>query len=147
MAPGLVFTTDLLLAILGLNELVWRWPAALGGLPAQMATALFFFAWNPRLFRGSVDVPKRTYVLFAVVTVLSSINFYSNWNDGLQVQGGPYTFTVLTLNIVCIMGLGTIFVRSRNKEPSFANNLLLHWSLFAWLAWFALPFLGAPTYP
>jgi hypothetical protein len=38
--------------------------------------------------------------------------------------------------------LSLIFFRSLIVAPSFRTNMFFHWILFAWLAWFAFPWLG-----
>jgi hypothetical protein len=114
---------------------------------AQFVPVLFFFAWNPRLFSGAARVPKRSYVLFAVATVLTVLYFRSGLSDGIGYQGPKYTYAYLAANVASIALLALIFGRNWNREPSFRTNLLLHWSLFAWLAWFAFPFVGAPVWP
>jgi drug/metabolite transporter (DMT)-like permease len=111
---------------------------------ALMIPALFFFAWNPRLLRGSPAVPRRSYALFAVGAVLSLGYFYSLWNEGLKVQGVSYTYSLFSANIAAIAVLGFVFAR---KEPSFRYNLFLHWTLFLWMSWFAFPFLGKLSFP
>ena len=74
-----------------------------------MIPALFFFAWNPRLFRGSGKVPRRSYALFAVGAVLSLDYFYSAWNEGLRVQGVRCTYTLFATNIALVAALGFMF--------------------------------------
>jgi hypothetical protein len=103
---------------------------------------LLFFAWCPGLFRGQVETPKRSYGLFAVATVLSVVYFVASWKWGLQYQGIRYTHIVCIVNIGWAAFLGLIFARSWNRPPSFRFNLFLHWMLFAWLAWYAFPYLG-----
>jgi hypothetical protein len=34
------------------------------------------------------------------------------------------------------------FVRTWKMGASFRNSLFVHWMLFAWLAWYAFPYLG-----
>jgi hypothetical protein len=60
---------------------------------------------------------------------------------GLQFQGPSYTHGVLALNIMWIAFLWLI-VYCWKSQPRFGANLLAHWMLFAWLAWYAFPFLG-----
>ena len=117
------------------------------GILLIMLPALCFFVWNPRLFRGSVKVPRRTYVLFAVGALLSLSYFALAWNDGLTVQGVQYTYTVFAANIVIVAALGFMFAISRKAEPSFRTDLSLHWTLFVWLFWFAFPYLGPLGFP
>ena len=54
---------------------------------AILVPALLFYAWDRGLFRGEANVPRRSYVLLAVVTALSAMYFVSNWNLGLEYQG------------------------------------------------------------
>jgi hypothetical protein len=114
---------------------------------AQFVPMILFFVWNPRLLLGVARVPKRSYALFAVATILTVLYFRSGWSDGMSYQGSKYTNAFLGGNVASIALLGLLFARNRKREPSFSTNLLIHWSLFAWLAWFAFPFLGAPTWP
>jgi hypothetical protein len=133
----------------------WFWLVPLGSdrnytvalVLAQFVPVLFFFGWNPRLFLGATRVPKRSYVLFAIATVLTVFSFRSSFSDGIGYQGPEYTYAFLGANVACVALLGLMFARNWNADPSFKKNLLLHWGLFAWLAWFAVPFLGAPVWP
>ncbi len=58
------------------------------------------------------------------------------------MQGARYTHVVCAVNIAWIVVLWTMFVFVRNSKPTFRMNLLLHWTLFMWLAWYAFPFFG-----
>ena len=109
---------------------------------AVLIPTLLFFAWNPGLFRGDVKVPKRSYVLLAVATVLSVIWFVGGWKYGLQYQGPRYTYAICLVNLVWLALLGATFGRSWKGQSSFKLNLALHWILFAWFAWYAFPYLG-----
>jgi hypothetical protein len=103
---------------------------------------ILFFAWNPGLFRGNNKVPKRSYVLFGLFTVLDVVWFVAGWKDGLRYQGALYTYVVCALNAAPVIVLAALFLRSRSVDLSFKTNLALHWLLFAWLGWFAYPNLG-----
>jgi hypothetical protein len=102
---------------------------------------LLFFVWNPGLFRGETKMPKRSYVLLAVATLLSVPWFAMGWKFGLEYQGGRYCYSVLVTNICWLAGLWLVFARTKTAD-SFAPNLFFHWMLFAWLAWYAFPYLG-----
>jgi|SRR5581483_5736581 len=104
--------------------------------------SLLFLAWSPGLMRGQVVVPKRSYCLLAVLTVLSVFYFVTGWRLGVEYEGIEYTRAVCFINIISVAFLAAAFVRVRNIGPSFRSNLLLHWALFAWLAWYAFPYLG-----
>jgi hypothetical protein len=103
---------------------------------------LLFFAWHPALFKGSNIFPKRTYVLFTTVAVLNAIWFIGGWKFGLEYHGALYTYAVCAINIVWIAVLGTLLWRYRTPNVSFTSNLVVHWLLFVWLAWYAFPYLG-----
>lgn len=106
--------------------------------------ALLFFAWNPQLLRGQARTPKRTFALVATVVGLGLAYLVASWGPGLRHQGIEYTLFVDAESVACIAALCVLFFRSWRGEPSFGWNLALHWVLFAWLAWFAFPYLGEP---
>jgi len=109
---------------------------------AVLVPVLLFFAWNPGLFGGEARVPRRSYILLIVVTGLSVVWFAVGWRDGLAVQGASYNYGVGVINALWIAILWLLFSWSRRGEPSFRTNLVLHWAMFAWLAWYAFPFMG-----
>ena len=117
---------------------VWR----LERIVIIMVPVLLFFAWHPGLFRGDTKVPRRSYALLTVATVLSVIYFVGSWKWGLQYQGVAYTRLVCGVNFAWIVLLFFGFARAWQRKPSFKFSLLLHWMLFAWLAWYAFPYLG-----
>ena len=103
---------------------------------------LLFFVWNPDLFRGGAEVPKRSYVLLLVAIVVNTLWLVLGWKDGLAVQGARYNYSVCMVNIAWVILLIVMFARTWHAKPSFKLNVLVHWLLFAWLAWFAFPFFG-----
>jgi hypothetical protein len=106
---------------------------------------VLFFVWNPGLFYGDKNIPKRSYVLLIVTTVLSLLWFVAGWKDGIAVQGARYNYSVSAINVVWIIGLWVMVGRNWKVESSFKSNVLIHWLLFAWLAWYAFPFFGEFT--
>ena len=112
------------------------WPA---GIVLPM---LLFFVWNPGLFAGVSTVPKRSYVLLVAATLLDAFWFLAGWKWGLEYQGARHTQVVCIVNAAWIVFLGLSFVRSWKGGISFRYSLFLHWMLFAWLAWYAFPYLG-----
>ena len=109
---------------------------------AIIVPMLLFFCWFPGLLWGVGRIPKRSYVLLAVATGLSVLWFIWGWRFGLDYQGKHYTYTVCFINIAAISFLALAFSRGRKREPSFGTNLIVHWILFAWFAWYAFPYLG-----
>jgi hypothetical protein len=103
---------------------------------------LLFFVWHPGLFRGESDVPKRSYGLLVVAVLLSVADFVTSWKWGLQYQGSHHTYGVCAVNVGWVVFLTLAFARGRDKPSSFGFSLFLHWTLFAWLAWYAFPYMG-----
>jgi hypothetical protein len=110
-------------------------------LAAFALPTLLFFVWNPGLFRGDAEVPRRSYVLLIMAAVGNALWIAVGWKYGLIFQGARYNYSVSLINIAWVALLLVVFMRSR-KEPSFKRNLLCHWMLFLWLAWYAFPFFG-----
>ena len=109
---------------------------------AVAVPVLLFFAWHPGLLRGDAKVPKRSYFLLMVVILLDVAYFATSWKWGLQYQGAHYTHAVCAVNVAWAAFLVLAFARTWKKPSSFAYSLFLHWMLFAWLAWYAFPYLG-----
>jgi len=103
---------------------------------------LLFFAWNPALLRGVSAPPTRSYILFGALVALSVVYFVLSWGYGVRFQGRKYTQAIAVANAIWIGLLAVLFVLSRVRKPTFVFNLALHWLLFAWLAWYAFPYLG-----
>ena len=106
-----------------------------------LVPALLFFAWNPGLFRGEYQMPRRSWVLLTILSALSVVYFMGSWRYGNQYQGREYTVAICAVNVVWLIILWAILYRS-SRLPSFTANLLFHAVLFSWLAWYAFPYLG-----
>jgi hypothetical protein len=112
------------------------------GNMAAILPALFFSLWNPQLFRGEAKVPRRSYVLLGLLTVLTFIDLVVSWKWRMQYQGPKYTAFVSAVNVAWLAFLGLAFVKTRKGMSTFQTSLVLHWMLFAWLGWYAFPWLG-----
>jgi hypothetical protein len=102
---------------------------------------LLFFVWNPRLFSGGSKAPMRTVILLAICTVLTLYWFAADWSFAFRYHSGGYVHGVLVVNAVWLIILWVIWIRGL-PSSSFYGNLLWHWALFAWLSWYAFPYLG-----
>jgi hypothetical protein len=98
-----------------------------------------FFAWNPRLLFGATNIPLRSIALFALAAAFSIYWFFAAWRYGVEYQGWWHTYLMVGFNVVWIALIGFL---CRRRDVSFARNLLFHWMLFAWLGWYAFPYLG-----
>src|SRR5947208_2743915 len=89
---------------------LYPWPSltfvpvfALSGVGLLIPT-LFFFVWNLGLFQGDEEVPKRTYGLLAVASVLNTFGLVGDgWQYGLKYQGARYTYLVSAINFVWVV--------------------------------------------
>ena len=115
----------------------WR-PTAL----AVLLPPILYIAWSPNLLTYTHSIlPKRTAVLTAVLSVLTIIYFTLSWKYGVEYQGQEHTIILCLINVLWLAMLwGAIFRALR--QPSFRATLLSHWLLFAWLSWYAFPYLG-----
>lgn len=115
-------------------------PGAFPWLPV-LVPSFFFFAWGPFLFHGKDKIPQRSLLLLTILTLLTVFDFAVEWRDGLRYQGTQFTYGTSAANGAWLFLLWLAFVRGWRK-PLFLNNLLAHWLLFAWLGWYAFPYLG-----
>jgi hypothetical protein len=110
-------------------------------IPILIPTILFFL-WNPGLtFRQQSKIPKRTVGLAGLLSILTILDFVLEWKYGLQYQGTHYTIAVDTTNLLWLAVLWCLVIVAWRRQ-SFWANLLCHWVLFAWLGWYAFPYLG-----
>lgn len=103
---------------------------------------ILFFLWHPGLFHGEIGIPRRSYALVAGATLLSVLYFISGWRLGLEYQGAEHTRFVCVVNIAWVAFLIFAFGRTWKSGTTFWTGLMLHWAVFAWLAWYAFPYLG-----
>ena len=103
---------------------------------------LLFLFWNPQLMRLEGKVPKRTYILFALLAALSVLYFAESWKWGLQYQGPQFTAVICSINVAWIGFLTIAFRRCLRSTPTFGTSLFIQWMLFVWLSWCAFPWLG-----
>lgn len=110
------------------------------GLAVAIPTALFF-AWNPRLLMGQSEAPRRSLALFGLALIASVAWFWALWSDGLHFRGEWQTKLMCAANAIWVAVILIALLRQR-RIKSFESNLLFHWLLFAWLGWYAFPYLG-----
>jgi hypothetical protein len=84
---------------------------------AVLILTLLFLMWNPQLFRGEGKIPKRSYVLFTFLAILTVVDFVVSWKWGLKYQGPPYTAIICSINIAWVGFLGLALRRSF-KQPA-----------------------------
>lgn len=109
---------------------------------AMFVPVILFYCWNPGLLKGRESIPIRTYWMFGALAALSLVHFAVNWRLGVKYDGIEYTRAVCFANAAWFSVLLGGFGWAWNRQSAFWTNLLLHWALFVWLAWYAFPYLG-----
>lgn len=109
---------------------------------AVLIPSILFFLWSPGLIvNRRPNLPKRTIVLLGFLTVLTLVDCVFEWKYGVQYRGTRHTVLVYIINVIWLASLWWTVLPSA-RHPSHTSNLLSHWLLFAWLAWYAFPYLG-----
>jgi hypothetical protein len=109
-------------------------------LPVLIGPGLFF-VWNVHLLRGDLEVPRRSSLGLAILTVLSVFALWSGWGFGIKYQGRAHTVEVILLNGVALSICWGLWMLARVR-PSLARSLLFHWATTVWLVWLAFPWQG-----
>jgi hypothetical protein len=114
------------------------WPAIFLRPPFTLCLpVLIFVVWVPE----NAKIPWRSYALLVVSAPLNVMYCVGGWRLGLQYQGLEHTRAVCFVSIAWTALLVLAFALSW-KRRSLDHSLFLHWMLFAWLAWYAFPYLG-----
>jgi len=127
--------------ILTILPAFWLYNSGLFQL-AILTPPVAFFLWTPDLlWKRRTGIPARTIVLLALLTILAVVDGKFEWSYGLRYQGAHHTIAIYVINAVWLGILWWAVVRFV-RGPSFIGNVLLHWLPFAWLGWYAFPYLG-----
>ena len=109
-------------------------------VPAALL-ALAFVAWCPDVWHGRAEVPSRSWALAITAVALSGAAVIGGRDYGLKYQGPSYVTAVTAISVLCWVVVGAVLVRAY-RAPSPVRNLWAHLILFAWLGWYAFPYLG-----
>ena len=80
-------------------------------------------------------------MLLGLLTGLTVVDCILEWKYGVEYRGTRHTILVYVINAVWLTSLWYTVVHSL-RQQTFKSNLFSHWLLFAWLAWYAFPYLG-----
>lgn len=109
---------------------------------AVLVPVILFFLWSPGLLLNQrATLPKRTIVLLWLLTALTVVDCVVEWKYGVKYQGTRHTLLIYMINAMWLAALWWTIMRFQ-RRPSFKGHLFSHWILFAWLAWYAFPYLG-----
>lgn len=81
------------------------------------------------------------HALVGLLSILTAVDFVLEWQYGLRYQGRDHTIAMCTISALWLAIIWWAVIRAW-RRPSFWANLLAHWVLFAWLGWYAFPYLG-----
>ena len=81
-------------------------------------------------------------MLVTVSVALGIAYLVNSWSSGVEYRGVKYTRLICAINVAWMAALCLLLYGSSTTEPSLVRNLAFHWVLFAWLAWYAFPYLG-----
>jgi len=131
------------LNVLGFVPAIWA--SLLFGRLAILAPVPMFVAafgwWCPSVWTGDAVVPKRSRIAAPAAMALSATSLVFGRSYGLRYQGAAYVNAVTVASIlwwVLVLGVGVAAI----AHPSVRRNLWFHVALFAWLAWYSVPYMG-----
>jgi hypothetical protein len=100
-----------------------------------------FWLWCRPVLRGSQIVPSRSLFLLGGSVALSAFWFVAGIEYGLTYQGRDYVVGTAAVSVAWWATLaGLALAAWRFPRPGL--NVTFHIALFAWLAWYAFPYLG-----
>lgn len=108
---------------------------------AVTVVPIFFCLWCWPVLRGQSTLPNRSFVLLILVIGLSAFSLIVGRQFAIKYHGRDYVVGVAAISALWWALLGTLAWRVR-RRPSFSRNLWFHTVLFAWLAWYAIPYLA-----
>jgi len=106
-----------------------------------MVIPLFFLLWTAPATWCAAKPPTRTIVLSLLMVLLSAASVILGFSYGVEYQGWGYVIGVVIISVifwVAILALAVIAVRSKRVKW----NVAFHIVFFAWLAWYAIPYMG-----
>ncbi|MBN2216304.1 MAG: hypothetical protein JW719_02900 [Pirellulales bacterium] len=125
-----------------LNLLVLVPAMLIGGrVAAVVLIPLVSCLWCRPVFRGRPNVPVCSVVLLVVAVILSALNLAFGFDYASHYHGLAYAVTATLVNVSCWIVLGVVLLWAM-RCPSSSHNLAFHVAMFAWLAWYAFPYLG-----
>lgn len=125
-----------------LNLLVLVPAMLIGGrVAAVVLIPLVFCLWCLPVLRGQPNVPVRSVVLVVGAVMLSALNLAFGFDYASHYHGLTYTIGATLVSITCWIVLGIVLLLAK-RCPSSGHSLAFHVAMFAWLAWYAFPYLG-----
>jgi hypothetical protein len=108
---------------------------------AYLAVPAAFLLWSFHLLFARDEIPRRSWVVFPVAVVANAIWCISIARFGLDYHGLSYTLPVIAIAILLSLAIVRLMISAR-RRATWSINYTVHLIFFAWLAWYAFPWLG-----
>jgi hypothetical protein len=111
------------------------------GLPhvsALLVGPALFWLWGAQLFAGVAPVPTRSKIGLVVLTTLTPIYFFLNWDFAAGYRGIGYLAGLAGENALSLVSIWIFFIRAA-RHPEITRSLIFHWLVVAWLVSVAFP--------
>lgn len=102
---------------------------------------LLFCVWCWPALRGRVELPIRSNVLLVITLLLSVAWLLLGYRYGIEYQSTTYVVRVTVISIGFWAALVVLAFNAR-RRPSTSHNRGFHVVMFAWIAWYAFPYVG-----
>jgi hypothetical protein len=110
-------------------------------LIAPLSVPFFFLIWTmPATWIGPKP-PKRTLIFAFFAVSLSVASLVLGYSYGVEYHGISYVIGTLITSALCWTAIAVAGITAVLK-PSVGRNLTFHIAFFAWLAWYAIPYMG-----
>jgi hypothetical protein len=112
------------------------------GLVAGLFVPGVFLVWCwTIILDGDPKVPLRSLVLLVGAILISACDLALGGEYALQYQSEDYLRGVRVISAVWWISLAALALLAKCFPNAFLNHIF-HFALFAWLAWYALPYCG-----
>lgn len=110
-------------------------------IAVAMVFAVLAVIWCIPIVRRGTRIPTRSVVLLVVAGALAIACLAMDYLSGSIRRPTEHAVCVVAISLGWWMALCMLVIMAR-RRPSISRNLMFHVALFAWLAWYAIPYLG-----
>lgn len=111
------------------------------GVVSLFLLPVAFWAWSHQLRAGDDTIPRRSVVLFLLLSVLSLAWTIAGYPYARDFQGLGYARLVTAINVSTPLLLAGILRRNRLSQR-WSLAFAFHWLVFAWLGSYAFAYMG-----
>jgi hypothetical protein len=112
------------------------------GILAGLLVPGVFLAWCWTVLRdGERRMPLRSLILLVVAILVSAGSVVFGGEHALEYQSEDYLHGIQVISALWWISLSALALAAK-RFPSAILNHIFHFTLFAWLAWYAVPYFG-----